>query len=175
MWAAPMDWMCEPFVVERTGLSVREHQERTVQSYLSLRGPFVPVLQGWTVEDYWRCIDLYAEAGVELRDEPVVGIGSVCRRQGTTDTENLIVELASYGIRLHGFGFKRNGLDRVAWALHSADSLAWSYNARRNPPLPGCTHKNCNSCLRWALRWRSTVVSKLELPQQAAMAFGRSA
>jgi hypothetical protein len=172
-----MDWMCEPFVIDKTGLSVREHQERTVQSYLDLRhrGPFVPVLQGWDMDDYWRCVDLYTEAGVDLRTVPVVGIGSVCRRQGTSEAERLIVELAALGIRLHGFGFKRNGLDRVAWALHSSDSLAWSYNARRNPPMIGCTHKNCNSCIRWALRWRADLLSKLDRPQQAALAFGRSA
>jgi hypothetical protein len=29
-FAAPMDWMCEPFMTELTGLTVREHQDRTV-------------------------------------------------------------------------------------------------------------------------------------------------
>jgi hypothetical protein len=48
-WAAPQDWMCEPWIIAKTGLSVREHQERTVTNYLDLRdrGPFIPVLQGW--------------------------------------------------------------------------------------------------------------------------------
>jgi hypothetical protein len=70
-WAAPMDWMCEPWIVEKTGLSVREHQERTVANYLALRdrGPFIPVLQGWTLEDYETCVDLYAQAGVDLSAE----------------------------------------------------------------------------------------------------------
>src|SRR6266545_5152919 len=56
-WAAPQDWMCEPFMLERTGLSVREHQHRTVTNYLELRRlapglPFIPVLQGWRLDDY---------------------------------------------------------------------------------------------------------------------------
>ncbi len=34
-WAAPMDWMCEPSMLSSTGLTVREHQERTVANYLS--------------------------------------------------------------------------------------------------------------------------------------------
>ncbi len=51
-WAAVQDWVCEPFMLKRTGLSVREHQRRTVASYLDLRSlapevPWVPVLQGW--------------------------------------------------------------------------------------------------------------------------------
>ncbi|HEU5423452.1 MAG TPA: hypothetical protein VFU72_07940, partial [Nitrolancea sp.] len=29
-WAAPQDWMCEPQMIEKTGLSVAEHQRRTV-------------------------------------------------------------------------------------------------------------------------------------------------
>src|SRR6266536_2188786 len=56
-WAAPQDWMCEPFILAKTGLSVAEHQARTIANYLRLRNlapdlPFVPVLQGWTLADY---------------------------------------------------------------------------------------------------------------------------
>jgi hypothetical protein len=39
----------------------------------------MPVLQGWTAGDYWRCADRYDRAGVRLEDYPVVGLGSVCR------------------------------------------------------------------------------------------------
>src|SRR6266511_3435584 len=58
VWAAPQDWMCEPIVLARTGLSVVEHQARTVGNYMDLRAlapeqPFVPVLQGWTVRQYF--------------------------------------------------------------------------------------------------------------------------
>lgn len=123
VWAAPMDWMCEPWIIEKTGLSVREHQERTVQNFLDLEAawglandpPFIPVLQGWTLEDYRRCLELYCEAGV---GGPLFGLGSVCRRQHT--------------------------------------------NARRSPPLPGCTHKSCSNCLRYALEWRKKVERSLE-------------
>src|SRR6185437_10883962 len=85
-WAAPQDWMCEPFMVAKTGLSIAEHQRRTVENYLTLRGlddslPFIPVLQGWERDDYLRCIDLYGRYDVRLVGR--VGIGTVCRRQGT--------------------------------------------------------------------------------------------
>src|SRR5579859_3066357 len=36
-WAAPQDWMCEPIMLARTGLSVSHHQGRTVESVCSLR------------------------------------------------------------------------------------------------------------------------------------------
>ena len=98
-WAAPQDWMCEPVVLAGgrgpggiqfvgTNLSVREHLRRTVENLVELRSlapevPFVPVLQGWTHGDYLDCAELYARAGVDLRAEPVVGVGTMCRRQAT--------------------------------------------------------------------------------------------
>lgn len=161
LWAAPMDWMCEPFMVEKTGLSVREHQERTVQNFLNLRGrgPFVPVLQGWGVDDYLACLELYRSADVT---DTFFGVGSVCRRQDGAEIERIMATLRAHGLKLHGFGVKRKGLERYARHLTSADSLAWSYNARLNPPLPGCPHKSCSNCLRWALAWRQKVERSLE-------------
>lgn len=160
-WAAPQDWMCEPWIIEKTGLSVREHQERTVSNYLELRdqGPFIPVLQGWEVEDYEACVDLYAQAGVDLTAEPVVGVGSVCRRQGTSEIGSLIKTLYDAGISCHGFGVKTEGLRLAGRYLTSADSMAWSYRARRSWPLPGCTHRSCANCSRYALKWRRELLA----------------
>ena len=64
-------------------------------------------------------------------------------------------------LRLHGFGVKLTGLESYGDALVSADSMAWSYSARRTHPLHGCTHKSCANCLRFALRWRDQVVTRL--------------
>lgn len=162
-WAAVQDWMCEPFVVAKTGLSVEEHQRRTVASYGELLAlapeiPWTPVLQGWGYGDYWRCLELYDRAGHDLRAAPVVGLGSVCRRQDTSMVEALIRDLKAAGLRVHGFGFKFGGVVRCAANLASADSLAWSLNARKNPPLPGCRHKSCSNCFRWAVRWRARLM-----------------
>jgi hypothetical protein len=165
-WAAPMDWMCEPHIVELTGMSVREHQERTVGNYLELREtapglPFVPVLQGYAFDDYITCLDLYQQAGVDLSAAPVVGVGSVCRRQGTDEIQELIRGLAENRLELHGFGVKSRGLTRMGQHLASADSMAWSFNARRNPPLPHCTHARCSNCVDYAVRWRERLLSKV--------------
>jgi len=48
----------------RPGLTVAEHQARTVANYLELHSlapelPFVPVLQGWSLDDCHRCVELY--------------------------------------------------------------------------------------------------------------------
>lgn len=167
-WAAIMDWMCEPIILEKTGLSLREHQRRTVASYLELRDlnpdlPWVPVLQGWGPRDYLLHREMYDRAGINLARLPLVGLGSVCRRQNTATVEGLIRRLHADGIRLHGFGFKLNGLRRVARYLASADSMAWSFDARRSPPLPGCTgHKSCANCMRYAMWWRGKALRAAE-------------
>lgn len=188
MWAAPQDWMCEPIVIAGgragrltfagTGLSVAEHQRRTVASVLDLRALapdilWLPVLQGYTAAEYLTCADLYAAAGVDLAAEPLTGLGSVCRRQATTEAEQIITALHARGItRLHGFGVKILGLRRYGHLLASADSLAWSEDARRKQrPMPGCPahrpgcpprccahHANCANCLRYALAWRTAKI-----------------
>jgi len=176
-WASPMDWPCEPAMREKTGLSVEDHQYRTIISYLELRdhGPFIPVLQGWTPDDYLECVDLYRMANVDLTKVPLVGLGSVCRRQATAEIETIVAELAGLGIRLHGFGVKTGGFGRYGRLLASADSMAWSYQARRAPPLPGCTrHKNCANCPRYALRWRERVLANFDATPARLFALGRN-
>lgn len=177
-WAAIQDWMCEPVMLAKTGLTVSEHQRRTVQNYKLLNQlapdlPWCPVLQGFTNAEYWDCVRRYEDAGVDLRAFPVVGLGSVCRRQDTAMVEELIQELHDYGLSLHGFGFKIQGIERSAKRLTSADSMAWSFAARRSNPLPGCHHEKCANCLKYALKWRrEKVLPAIERGARRATAIG---
>lgn len=169
-WAAPQDWMCEPVMLAKTGLTIAAHQERTVANLLELRAlaprlPWVPVLQGWTLAEYHRCVELYDRAGVDLRAEPLVGLGSVCRRQATGEIGAIVSSLAALGLRLHGFGVKTAGLTRYAEHLVSADSMAWSLDARRSPALPGHRHKSCANCMVYAGDWRTRLLRRLECVQ----------
>jgi hypothetical protein len=161
-WAAPQDWMCEPWIIERTGLSVIEHQRRTVYNYQELKNlesSVIPVLQGWTLDDYKRCADLYLEAGIDLTSEATVGLGSVCRRQATSEIGELVKWGHESGYRLHGFGVKSAGIKKYGQHLASADSMAWSYTARWNPD-PLCEKKTCANCLHYALSWRDKITNK---------------
>jgi hypothetical protein len=165
-WAAPQDWMCEPWILAKTGLTVADHQRRTIDNLVQLRElapdlPIIPVVQGRTPGDYVRCVDGYDRAGIDLTTAPLVGVGSVCRCQDTTEAGQIITALHARGVtRLHGFGFKILGLRRYARLLTSADSMAWSIAARRRPPLPDCTgHLNCANCPRYAYRWRQHVLA----------------
>jgi hypothetical protein len=165
---------CE-VVFHGTGLSVEEHQRLTVANYIRLREiapdlPWAVVLQGWTLEDYVRHVEMYRAAAVDLHAAPAVLFGTMCRREATDEAARIIRHLHDvYGIRGHGLGLKRGGLERVGHLLASADSLAWSYGARRDPPLPECVaagerHKNCANCARYAMRWRAQVLAVLGEP-----------
>lgn len=146
-WAAPQDWMCEVPALLRTGLSVEQHQHLTTQNYIELRIlapdlPIIPVLQGHFPDDYFRHLDLYSAPPYRIDldpDTPLVGIGSVCRRQSTEDILHVLRPLASLQLRLHGFGMKTTGLQFAAHLLTSADSAAWSRAARYDGHRPLCT------------------------------------
>jgi hypothetical protein len=160
------DYMCEAFIVRKTGLSVAEHQRRTVRSYLELRDlapdvPWVPVVQGFEVGEYLGCVELYLSSGVDLGALPLVGVGSLCRRQAVGAGASVIRQLAEGGLRLHGLGFKTRGLAVVGHLLASADSMAWSVDARWSAALDGHRHKNCANCFEYALRWRLGLLQGL--------------
>lgn len=171
-WAAPLDWMCEDTALKATGLTIKQHQRLTVDNLVELRTldptlPIIPVLQGYSIDDYRRCADMYDRAGIDLTTEPTVGLGSVCRRQATSEIEAIAREFHGWGMRLHGFGVKSLGLARYAHMLQSADSLAWSSRGYRVMP---CAHgpnrrgqfaANEANCLPFALAWREDRLAQL--------------
>lgn len=136
--AVAQDWMCEPFIVEKTGLSVAEHQRLTIERYDDLVALvpnvyIMPVLQGYTVADYLQHLAAY---GDRLARGAYVGVGSVCKRN--TDISAIEEILTSIkrvrpDLRLHGFGLKTTALSSwvVRDCLYSADSMAWSFAARK--------------------------------------------
>jgi hypothetical protein len=162
-WAAPQDWMCEPASLARTGLTVQDHQRRTISNFLELKAiapdvPWLPVLQGWAPYQYFSCVELYLKAGIDLSELPLVGVGSVCRRQSGMTAAGIFRGLATlYRLRLHGFGVKTSGLRASGDVLVSADSMAWSAAARWTRPLPGHQHASCSSCLDFAILWRQAL------------------
>jgi hypothetical protein len=167
-WAAPMDHMCEAHIRAKTGLDTPKHQILTVDNLIELRTldatlPVITVLQG-DPEDppsYLRCAELYEQRGVELAGERVVGVGGLCRLQDTRLAAEILRLLGPLYLPLHGFGFKTRGLTDHHRVLWSADSMAWSYNARKNAPLPGCTHQRCNNCIHRATWWRDRLLTQI--------------
>lgn len=137
--AVSQDWMCEPMMLRRTGLSVREHQRRTIDRYDQLIAavggavPIMPVLQGYEPEEY---VDHLADYGVRLPRGSWVGVGSVCKRNARP--REIIAVLRAIkderpDLRLHGFGVKVTALadPEICASFATADSMAWSFAARR--------------------------------------------
>lgn len=192
-WAAPQDLMCEDIIINGgwlngryfvgTHLSVPEHQRLTVLNWAELRdlaaiyAPRVRIIrvsQGLTPDDHLRMIDLYRDLiGEDLTDGERVGIGSICRRQGTKEAGQIIATLKAAGVRKqHLFGFKTKGYTDHGHLLldeddDTGDSQAWSDTARkmRRPALPRCVeagrHINCANCMPYALIWREQVLAKI--------------
>ena len=177
-WCAPQDAMCEPWILERAkswlGGTVNAHQRWTVENFLTLREmapdvPFIPVLQGWQLDDYLAHVAMYEAHGVDLRDESTVGVGSVCRREATAEIGAIVSTLAGIGLRLHGFGVKGSGIRRYGSLLKSCDSMAWSYGGRRIKPCPHTAVSSCANCLPHALEWRERATSAALAPTQMQM------
>lgn len=181
-FAAPQDSMCEAHVLAKASevagrrVTVEEHQYLTVENFLELRRqapdlPIAPALQGDKIDDYARCRQLYADAGVDLLAEPVVLLGSVCRRQNTAEIGEIVA--AHCDLRLHGLGVKSGGVARYGRKILSSDSMAWSFDARRSAPLLGheIRHKNCANCMTYAMQWRERLLAGVaqERPVQLSL------
>lgn len=166
--AVTQDFMCEPHMLERTRARptaermlrrgflnqvtvqelIRIHQRWTIKRYDRLlrampAGVYLmPVLQGYAPADYVAHIAMYGE---RLPLGAWVGVGSVCKRNGdpgAIEEVLLAIHEARPDLRLHGFGVKTTALGSalVRELLYSADSMAWSYAARKqgrdgNSPL----------------------------------------
>jgi hypothetical protein len=135
--AVTQDYMCEPFIIKRTGLDVKTHQQLTIGRYDELMlltdVPIMPVLQGYEPEEYLQHLDMYGE---RLKVGARVGVGSVCKRNSKPKQIATILEVIKCkrpDLKLHGFGLKTTALinNYICSLLYSADSLAWSYSARR--------------------------------------------
>lgn len=143
--AVAQDYMCEPFILKKTGMDIITHQRLTIERYDRLiselrrlfggRIPFhvMPVLQGFDPDDYRRHLEMY---GDRIPSSAWVGVGSVCKRQG--DPQAILRVLSAIrearpDILLHGFGVKKTALKHhgVREYLATADSMAWSFAARK--------------------------------------------
>lgn len=136
--AVAQDYMCEPVMLAKTGLTIADHQFLTIERYDALMGcsppcHIIPVLQGYAPSDYVRHLCAY---GKRLVHRMWVGVGSICKRNANPaaiEAVLLAIKRMRPDLRLHAFGIKLTALqsDLVRRLLFSADSMAWSFAARR--------------------------------------------
>lgn len=137
--ACSEDYMCEPFVLRKTGLSIEAHQRLTVERYDALRALvgdaayLMPVIQGYLPQHYAQHVRDYGE---RLAPGAWVGVGSVCKRNGSPRDMAAVLRAVKSerpDLRLHLFGAKLTALQshEIRAMAYSADSMAWSFRARR--------------------------------------------
>jgi hypothetical protein len=136
--AVSQDYMCESFVLEKTGKTVEEHQSLTIERYIKLRrriktSYLMPVLQGFTAQEYVNHIRHY---GVLLKHCAWVGVGSICKRNSSISSIQIIlgaIKKERPDLCLHGFGLKTTALSDgfVRRCLSTSDSMAWSFAVRK--------------------------------------------
>lgn len=135
--AVTQDYMCEPHILKKTGLTVAEHQRMTIERYDALiaeeTGVYIlPSLQGWYPHEYAGHVRQY---GDRLPHGAWVGVGGVCKRQGRIMSIGAVlmaIHRERPDLRLHGFGVKTTALQSglIQELLYTADSMAWSFAAR---------------------------------------------
>lgn len=142
--AVAQDFMCEPFILDRTGATTAEHQKWTIERYVTLRALvppeiyIMPVLQGYKPEEYVRHVKMYGDL---LTEGAWVGVGTLCKRNSSPWQVMEVlyaIKRTRPDLKLHGFGLKLTALtnESIRNMLYSADSMAWSFAARkggRNP------------------------------------------
>ena len=138
--AVAQDYMCEPFILQKSGLTIEDHQNLTIERYdqllkYNLPVPIMPVLQGYQVSDYLQHLFDY---GDRIVSDMWVGIGSVCKRN--TDPSQIrdilkAIKLIRPDLKIHGFGVKATALEfsDIRKMLYSCDSMAWSFSSRFSP------------------------------------------
>jgi len=135
--AVAQDYMCEPWMLAKTGKTVAEHQALTIERYDALlaedTGVYImPVLQGYEPAEYVTHLRAY---GHRLAYGAWVGVGSICKRNSNPRAIEAVLSAIKRerpDLRLHGFGVKLTALASglVRQLLFSADSMAWSFAAR---------------------------------------------
>lgn len=175
-WAAP-DYCCEPEIA-RDRTEILSRVVRTAfkldwcQQVATDRGvpPPMPVLQGWIPDDYERCAEMIGDLPA------LVGIGSVCRRalSGPAGVLAVLSRLETRlppHVRLHLFGVKGSAIGALAGhpRIHSVDSAAWDFAARRERQRNGqasCTVDYRSGYMR---RWYGEQRDRLGLFARAAL------
>lgn len=165
--ATTQDYMCESFVLEKTGLSISEHQDLTIERFLRIKNhvnsvDIMPVLQGFSVSDYVTHIKKY---GKIIKHGSWVGVGSVCKRNSDPVViEDILMAIKSErpDIKLHGFGLKLTAFSSqiVKGCLYSADSMAWSFDGRMEKGEKSLAHDP-----RQALKYCAKVQKKINEEQ----------
>lgn len=176
-WYAAPDLCVEPQIANNR-MERRLRIAQTVRNFVvcelqardrGLPAP-MPVLQGQTVDDYLACADLMPL----LRWPPLIGIGSMCRRElGGPDNVEAVVhaldKVLPGSTRFHLFGVKSAAMAVLADhpRLASTDSCAWSFDLRQRARKANVSRSRRMEAETMVAWWKGQQ-SKLEIARPPA-------
>lgn len=121
------DWLCQPEILQVTGLSVQESQILTIGRYDQLLSaldgfPYlIPVIQGQSSDDYLRHLEQYNQ---RIKPGAWVAVGGL-KGHSPQEVEDILlkIKLVRRDLRLHGCGLGSRLLKgNILGLLYSADS-----------------------------------------------------
>lgn len=179
-WYSSMDLCVEPEiagskidVMFRIAETCRLYSE--VSRLATLRGMKkpVPILQGSGISTYLWCVENFPI----IEWPELVGVGSMCRRHihgpnGILSVIDVLDQVLPPHVRLHLFGVKGKALETIGNhpRLHSVDSMAWDFAARREHPVG----RTVDVRLDYLFKWRDRNVKLASGPQKALPEVPRS-
>ena len=135
---AVMDYPCE-IEANRTKLKTNKDRiEATVRNAVECIDadpnlPWIPVIQGFSLEEYLHCVDLYEQVGIRL---DYIAVGSVCARKGNLHSiRRILTKIRDRTkARLHSFGLSLTYLkdSQIHNAVYSSDSAAWNWGISKH-------------------------------------------
>ena len=131
-YCAIRDYPCEPLINRASISTNKERIEKTVQNAIECIDTdntinWMPVLQGYDLEEYLSCLDLYKDVGII---EDILAIGSMCRRTDIKTIEKIIRSIKKeYNGKIHLFGLTMNALKSkyIVDNTFSCDTIGYTF------------------------------------------------
>jgi hypothetical protein len=181
-WAQP-DLCCEPEIardqsqVDYRVAATATFLEGTLRIVDQWSGEYgqpllapIPVIQGWSIRDYSRSLELMLKVWTRWHASPpaLIGVGSVCRRELHHASHGLLAVASAIevhlpkGSRLHLFGVKGTALSALKMfdCIASVDSMAYDFAARMNARKAAMSNTLAHRS-REMTRWMNAANSRL--------------
>lgn len=178
-FCAVMDYACEREVNRITYHTNRQRIKATIRNETALKAlapdlPWLPVLQGNTIEE--RSIDINLRAKIGLLPTTFAGIGSICGRTPSQAQQAIRFYTQHLpGVKFHPFGIHIQALDAddVYWLIKSWDTYSWNWprGAKNLDRPPEYRHQEGETWSSYTYRlaklyWQNTILPRIEQPRQ---------
>ena len=146
---AILDYPCEPKLDRHRPMTNKERIDKTISNAVECfqadrKIPWLPVIQGYEIDEYSSCIDQYKDVGIK---SDYWAIGSLCSRKGQKmKIRNIVSSIVEYtgDVKLHSFGLTLSYLSdpQIFNSIYSTDSSSWNYRARTMAEKPEMIRKH---------------------------------